>query len=458
MEKFMFRIVKFEVWSLLAILAFTMFLTFVFGYTAMRRAAPDSEFAGPMGALVEGIVMFPYNARRALVARDNHGASYETIVLSAGFNPTQKTAQPNYILISRYDADERASRIELVNETDFSVVHSQIIRDRRALAYPVVQPKIQRGVSDDPSSQRVVHPMLLDTGEIVFSLHYAPLYKIDTCGNVLWMNSEFAFHHAITKDDGGNFWVPGTSLDPLDTSKFDPFFNSRESFKDDYIVQLSADGDVLYSKSVLGILAENGLYNRTYSYDQYAYDPIHLNDIEPVLEDGPHWKRGDVFLSLAHVNMIMLFRPSTDELIWWSQDYMMHQHDVDILDDARIAYFDNRRRTHGAGDYTMGYNQIRVFDFETGTHEPIFFEQTEALKLKTVNQGLQDFGPDGSILMEETNTGRLIKLSADGELEWQYSNRSKADQAYTLNWSRYMTTAEAEAFLTGVEQTACGTK
>ena len=49
-------------------------------------------------------------------------------------------------------------------------------------------------------------------------------------------------------------------------------------------------------------------------------DPIHINDIEPVKFGGKYWKEGDVFLSLGHQSMIMLYRPSTNKVIWYKQE------------------------------------------------------------------------------------------------------------------------------------------
>ncbi len=34
-------------------------------------------------------------------------------------------------------------------------------------------------------------------------------------------------------------------------------------------------------------------------------DPIHVNDIEPVLHDGPYFKRGDLFISARNGSWIM---------------------------------------------------------------------------------------------------------------------------------------------------------
>ena len=81
--------------------------------------------------------------------------------------------------------------------------------------------------------------------------------------------------------------------------------------------------------------------NWLFTKGMYNHDPIHLNDIEPVLADGPYWKKGDLFLSLRNVSAVMLYRPSTDEIVWIKRGPWIAQHDVDILDDHRIGIYDN---------------------------------------------------------------------------------------------------------------------
>jgi hypothetical protein len=81
----------------------------------------------------------------------------------------------------------------------------------------------------------------------------------------------------------------------------------------------------------------------------YNDDPTHLNDIQPVLADGPYWKKGDLFVSLRNISSIMLYRPSTDQIVWMKRGPWLSQHDVDILDDHRISVYDNNVQDRGAG-------------------------------------------------------------------------------------------------------------
>ena len=55
--------------------------------------------------------------------------------------------------------------------------------------------------------------------------------------------------------------------------------------------------------------------------------------------DGKFWKSGDVFLSLRNQSMILLYRPSTNKIIWKGTGPFFRQHDVDVLNDHKISIF-----------------------------------------------------------------------------------------------------------------------
>ena len=77
------------------------------------------------------------------------------------------------------------------------------------------------------------------------------------------------------------------------------------------------------------------------SSPKFAVDPIHIKDIHPAKFDSNHWKKGDLFISLGHQSMIILFRPSTQQIIWKLSKEIFHQHDVNILNSHEISIFNN---------------------------------------------------------------------------------------------------------------------
>ena len=97
----------------------------------------------------------------------------------------------------------------------------------------------------------------------------------------------------------------------------------------------------------------------------FIADPIHLNDIQPVNFDGNYWKKGDIFLSLRSQSMVILYRPSTNKIIWKGTGPFFHQHDVNILDEHRISIFNNNSKNFADGEYVDGNNQVIIYDFKT---------------------------------------------------------------------------------------------
>ena len=79
-------------------------------------------------------------------------------------------------------------------------------------------------------------------------------------------------------------------------------------------------------------------------------------------------EKGDVFLSLRHQSMILLYRPLTNEIIWKGTGPFFHQHDVDILDSHRISIFNNNSKNFVNGDVVDGNNEVVIYDFKTNEY------------------------------------------------------------------------------------------
>ena len=126
----------------------------------------------------------------------------------------------------------------------------------------------------------------------------------------------------------------------------------KRGYVDDGIVKLSPNGEILFEKSVSQIFIDNGLEYLLFATGDWEFtkDPIHLNDIQPIDKDGDFWKKGDVFLSLRSQSMVILYRPSINQIIWKLTGPFFHQHDVDILNDHTISVFNNNSKLFVDGD------------------------------------------------------------------------------------------------------------
>ncbi|MGK0170235.1 MAG: hypothetical protein ACI9W2_001960 [Gammaproteobacteria bacterium] len=429
LERFLFA--KIEMWVLLLVLLLGTISTTLFGFVVFHTAGGGKK-AGIFGEISLGIAKFPGLVKELVLHRDEHVSRERTWPgRAAGFDVRDDTGSRNFILLSRHDGDIGYNVTEFVQEGDATPLASWIFDEPDKYVY---EPRSRHTseVTSDAANMRATHPWLDTDGNLTFHFTRSPIYQLDVCSKVVWMNDDFGYHHSLERDVDGNFWSPGNTHAPLDADGFD------DHLVDDHLVKISPDGQTLFSKSVIEILKESDLINRMYVYDAYVKDPIHLNDVQPVFADGPHWKRGDVFLSLGHLNMLMLYRPSENKLVWWSQDQVMHQHDIDVLDEHRIGVYNNNRTTRALGNVVIGYNEELVFDFATGKIASPWADAFRRHEIRTVTQGRVDFGADGSLLVEETDYGRLIKLSASGELEWEYINKSSNGEVHVMNWVRYI--------------------
>ena len=93
-------------------------------------------------------------------------------------------------------------------------------------------------------------------------------------------------------------------------------------------------------------------------------DPFHLNDIEPIKTDGEYWDRGDLFLSLRNLSLVVLYRPSTNKILKVIRGPFFQQHDVDIISDGKIAVNNNSKIYKLKRSNSKNSNVI-IYDFKT---------------------------------------------------------------------------------------------
>ena len=248
------------------------------------------------------------------------------------------------------------------------------------------------------------------------------------------------FHHSNEKDFEGNFWIPSWSF-PINTKGINLDINESDIsqnmnfFHDDEIVKISSEGKILFKKTIISILRENGLESLIFPTGENK-DPLHLNDIQPVIKDTQYWKRGDVFISLRNISMVFLYRPSENKILWYSQGPWVFQHDVDIINETEISVFDNNLDNF-TKSRVDGSSSVVIFDFKTNEFRRPFDKAFVDNNAHTLTGGLHALLKNGDVFVELTDSGRLMRVDKKGNIKWEYINRASNNNIYLLNWSRY---------------------
>jgi hypothetical protein len=277
------------------------------------------------------------------------------------------------------------------------------------------------------------------------------LYRIDRQSNIMWHNTDHLFHHSTNLDKDGNIWVCTSKIIKLSKYKDDKYL-------DDYITKIDVEnGNTLYNKSVREIMLSNGLEYLVYgignqiSVASHLLDPFHLNDIEPVLEDGPYWKSGDLFLSFRHRSMIILYRPSTNRILRVISGPFFNQHDVDILSDSTISLFNNNVSYGSITNATNNsiselrplpnpeFNKtsnVLKYNFSDSTYTTIYLDQFISNEILTQTDGLHHILSNGDMFVESQNKGKVYIFNEKEVLLKEYFNPITDGYVEPPNWVR----------------------
>ena len=343
------------------------------------------------------------------------------------FNRLNENNKRNALLVlPRYDPSLSRSVVDVVDLANLKVIHTykhDIDELNKKVKNIEEFPRIE--IDDSPIRFLYGHPLILDNGSLIADSNYSVVFKIDFCSNLKWINDEEVFHHSKELNHNGNIWIGG-QMNPK--SKYVKKRLGRE-FMDDSAILINNEGKILYNKSIVEILIENNLVDK--NIYELGNDPIHLNDIEPALSNTKYWKKGDIFLSSRHLSAIIHYRPNTNKVINYIIGPFNQQHDVDIISDKEISIFNNNNFFDN-----KNHSQVLIYNFETKEFRKLFNDELKKEDFHTETGGLSHLFKDGSLIVEETEHGRVILFDNKGNKEFEFVNKDKNGDIGFISWFR----------------------
>ena len=208
---------------------------------------------------------------------------------------------------------------------------------------------------------------------------------------------------------------------------------------------------MIFSKSITDILVENQLSHLIFGFPLFPTpDPLHLVDVQPALSDGTHWQKDDLLISLKYLSMVLLYRPSTNGLLWYSIGRTNFQSSVAFAGDSNIVIFDNNTPAYlkanakvlGQKDLRFklvnGHSKVLIYDFASDQYTHHLDDALRSHEVKTVVRGYSQLLPNGDLFIEESEYGRLLYFNSDGSLLWSHVNRGEDTSVYAMGSSRIL--------------------
>ena len=435
LERLLFR--KIEAWVLFAVLLVGALLTIMFGWSVLYKAK-GGERGGRIMELLMSVAQLP-DPLMQLALSEKHVIQPQIIAFDefsglrrydSDFNDTGS------LLVSSFNADKGISTVYL-----YDLASQKRLFEWTPPIEGIIAGSSYRGKRNLKKNYRTQHPLLMDNGDLLFTSSEGPLVRIDMCSQLRWVVDRH-FHHSIEMASNGNIFVPHVLAAPTDIDSITTTNHAVSPIRDDGIAEISPNGEIVEEWSVKDILERHGYNGLLYGVGPYEVDRTHLNDIEPILVSDDYVQQGDLALSLRNLSTVLLYRPSTDEIIWLSTGPWLRQHDVDYQGNGVFTIFGNDElRGETNQDSLRDYSTIWAYDQKDGSVKS--FLELDAVDIFTASQGLHRVLPNGDVFIEEQNSHVLHRVNG-ARLRWSYVNSLGDDKIGALHWSRYLRSDEQQ--------------
>jgi hypothetical protein len=302
------------------------------------------------------------------------------------------------------------------------------------------------------SRYRIWHPHLSANGSLTFILPWNDLVSVDLQTGIQKWRVYGAFHHSIEQDHNGNYWVCG-AVDSLKYNiKSQVIKRLGTSFEDQVLVQISDAGKILNEISVSDLLVSSGLEYLIFgsSNPKINYDPIHLNQITPIIKDAGIFKIGYLLISLRNLSTVMLVDPIKKAVIWHKCGPWMNQHSVFPTGVSTFSILDNHAFASGnPTEYWLAdawKTLILEHNIETGETKQIPIIDLNVNNLRIPIEGRAVMIIPNVWMIEDSSNGAVL-IYKEKHLAYKWSNLYPDGSVGIVSWSRYLEAKAIPNFL-----------
>lgn len=243
------------------------------------------------------------------------------------------------------------------------------------------------------------------------------MVKLDKDSNLLW-KYDGRVHHDFSVDEAGQIY--GLAHE-IRKEKCPAAPHLKAPMLEDFVVVVSPDGKELKRIPILESFAKSKFSHCLNTIESNSKgDHTHTNDVEIITEAfAKHHKfcsAGDVMISLRNPSILAIMNLEREEIVWAARGLWQEQHDPDVLDNGNILIFDNQ------GNKGL-YGMSRIMEWNPATNAIDWcYEGSEDEPFQSASRGCEQVLPNGNLLITESNNGRLVEVTRDKKIAWEYHN------------------------------------
>jgi hypothetical protein len=254
---------------------------------------------------------------------------------------------------------------------------------------------------------------LLPDGAVVAMFDEIGIARLDADSRVLWSWRAPA-HHDFCVEDTGEVWAV------LHETRVAPEFRRDEPILEDFIVKLSPEGKLLRRFSLLECF-RGSAYAPLLANAPSGPDVFHTNSV--VVLDGRladrslAFRRGNLLVSIKNLGCLAVIDPEARRVVWALAGQWYGQHCARLLSNGHLLLFDNLGAMRRAS---------RALEIDPWTQRILWSygaRPGESLLSETV--GFVERLRGGNTLLTETNYGRVLEVTPDKRVAWEFVNPNR---------------------------------
>jgi hypothetical protein len=256
---------------------------------------------------------------------------------------------------------------------------------------------------------------LLPDGDLLAIYEGLGLVRLDRQSRLRWAYRGGAHHDLFVAADGA-IWVLDRRLRRV------PGIQRGEEILEDLVTVLGPDGQPRRQLSVVEAFVRSP-YAPLLGKLEPGPDVLHTNTLEPLGAHAravglPAFRPGNLLLSVLKLDAVAVLDPRDETIVWALGGLWRRQHQPTLLASGRLLVFDNVGR-----DY-----RSRVLEVEPATQRVTWSwpapASPEVLFSRTL--GSVQRLPNGNTLVTESENGRAIEVTPDGDVVWEMRSPHRA--------------------------------
>ncbi|HIL80839.1 MAG TPA: hypothetical protein EYG54_06200 [Myxococcales bacterium] len=262
--------------------------------------------------------------------------------------------------------------------------------------------------------------VLFPNGDLLVIWELFGIFRLDRDSRVLWAVPEPA-HHEVQLTETGDIAHLQAERKVIPGIENKPSVEDFIVLRDESGVELQrlAISDALRNANWLQLRKSfwKRAHDRSYGLDERSvHDPFHTNSLwlltaAEATRLGPPFRAGDALISMAMLDTVAVVDMEKGVTRWSQQGPFGMQHSPRLLADGSIVLFNNFLSPKRSGVMTLDpRTRLVVRQYSGNSAEPLYSRRSGRVQVLE----------NGNILVIETDGGRALELTQDGEVVWEF--------------------------------------